>query len=422
VESSSLAPVAEGPTNGASPIDTVAVSAALDEVVVRPVVPLSAAPEVAPPDAPEIAGLEGSASADAEMSASNTEHAPNVGDPFDSFNPERKPIAPVRPRAPLRRIPVAVVGLCAAVGAGWIAWQTGTAMPAASAPVSAASTTGTADFHSVPEGASVAIDGRFRGVTPLRVSVAAGTHNVTITSGAVSRTLPLTVTPGGTVSQYVELATAPAAVGGRLEIGSEPPGAMVAIDGTAQGSAPLVIADIAPGRYRITVSAGGNVVNRTVNVTRGTTSTLVVSTAPVAANTAAGWLTIESPVDMDILENGRVIGNTRLDPLMLPVGVHRIELANAGLEFTAARTVEIAAGKTANVVIALPSGRLSVNAIPWAEVSLKGVSLGTTPLGDLAVPIGTHELVFRHPQFGERRHTVTVKAQTVARVGIDLRK
>ena len=107
---------------------------------------------------------------------------------------------------------------------------------------------------------------------------------------------------------------------------------------------------------------------------------------------------------------------------MLPVGVHRIELANAGLEFTAARTVEIAAGRTANVAIALPSGRLSVNAIPWADVSLKGVSLGTTPLGDLAVPIGTHELVFRHPQLGERRQTVTVKAQTVARIGIDLRK
>ena len=53
-------------------------------------------------------------------------------------------------------------------------------------------------------------------------------------------------------------------------------------------------------------------------------------------------------------------------------------------------------------------------------MSLKGVSLGTTPLGDLAVPIGTHELVFRHPQLGERRQTVTVKAQTVARIGIDL--
>jgi serine/threonine-protein kinase len=355
------------------------------------------------------------------MSASNTEDAPKVADPFATFKPEREPIVPVRPRAS-RKVPVAIVGVCVSVTAGWIAWQTWTATPAASAILNSAAATGTADFRSVPEGSSVAIDGTIRGVTPLRVSLPAGTHNVTIASGPISRTLPITVTPGGTVSQYVELATAQATVAGRLEIGSEPPGAMVAIDGMAQGWTPVVIPDVAPGRYRITVSAGGNAVNRTVNVTGGTTSTLVVSTAPAAANAAAGWLTVESPVDMDILEDGRVVGNTRMDRLMLPVGVHRLELANAGLEFRAARTVDIDAGRTANVVIALPSGRLSVNAVPWADVSLNGASLGTTPLGDLAVPIGTHELVFRHPQLGERRQTVTVKAQTVARIGIDLRK
>ncbi|HEX6640021.1 MAG TPA: PEGA domain-containing protein, partial [Thermoanaerobaculia bacterium] len=100
----------------------------------------------------------------------------------------------------------------------------------------------------------------------------------------------------------------------------------------------------------------------------------------------------------------------------------RIELVNLGLEFSAARTVQIAAGRTANVSIPLPAGKLSVNAVPWADVSLDGAALGTTPLGDLSVPIGTHELVFRHPQLGERRQTVTVKAQTPARIGIDLRK
>jgi hypothetical protein len=386
-----------------------------------PIVPQAAASEVATPDAAEAAGPECSASADVEVPTSNTANEPE--DPFTTFDPEREPIVEtVRPRASSRKIPVAVVGVCAGVVAGWIAWQTWTATPAASAPLTAVAATGTADFHSVPEGSSVAIDGTIRGVTPLRVSLAAGQHNVTITSGAVSKTLPITIVPGGTVSQYVELATAPATTGGRLEIGSEPPGAMVAINGMALGRTPLVIPDVPPGQYRVAVSAGDNAVNRTVNVRRGTTSALVVSMAPVAANAAAGWLTIESPVDMDILEDGRVLGNTKMDRLMLPVGVHRIELANAGLEFTATRTVQIAAGKTANVVIALPSGRLAVNAVPWADVSLEGVSLGTTPLGDLAVPIGTHELVFRHPQLGERRHTVTVKAQTVTRVGIDLRK
>ena len=344
---------------------------------------------------------------------------PDEEDSLSPFASELEP-APARPRALVRRLPLAVIALCASVVAGWFIWQTWTATPAVSAPLSAA--TGTAEFNSNPEGSSVAIDGAARGVTPLRVALPAGTHSITFTNGSASRTLPITITPGGTVSQYIELATAPVAPGGRLEIGSEPSGALVSIDGVAKGRTPLMVADVTPGQYLVTVSAGGNAVNRTVDVTAGTTSTVVFSVAPSASAGAAGWLSIQSPVDMDILEDGRVLGNTRMDRLMLPVGSHRLELANAGLEFTAARTVQIVAGKTANVAVALPTGRLSVNAVPWAEVWVDGTSLGTTPLGDVTVPIGAHELVFRHPQLGERRQTITVKAQTTARIGIDLRK
>ena len=306
----------------------------------------------------------------------------------------------------------------------WFAWQAWSATAAATALLNPVAAEGTAVFTSVPDGASITIDGATRGVTPLRVQLPAGTHSVQITSGPMSRTLPITVESGGVVSQYVELAAAQAATGGRLEIGSEPPGALVALDGISKGVTPLVIADAAAGQHRVTVSAGGNSVNRTVNVTRGATATLVVSIAPspVAADSSAGWLTIQSPIDMDIMEDGRILGSTRMERVMLPVGSHRIELANPALEFTIARTVQIAAGRTANVVVARPSGRLSVNAVPWADVSLDGVSLGTTPLGEVAVPIGAHEIVFRHPQLGERRQTVTVKAQTPARIGIDLRK
>ena len=107
---------------------------------------------------------------------------------------------------------------------------------------------------------------------------------------------------------------------------------------------------------------------------------------------------------------------------MLPVGSHRIELANPRARVhdrphgSNCRRAHCECRSRAAI------GRLSVNAVPWADVSLDGVSLGTTPLGELAVPIGAHELVFRHPQLGERRQTVTVKAQTPARIGIDLRK
>ena len=83
-------------------------------------------------------------------------------------------------------------------------------------------------------------------------------------------------------------------------------------------------------------------------MTRGATLSLVISTAAGTANSAGGWVTILAPVDMEILEDGRVLGTTRMERLMLPVGSHRLELANAALEFTTARTVQVAAGKTAN--------------------------------------------------------------------------
>jgi len=356
----------------------------------------------------------------------DSEHERADGDSWvASFESEVKPVAPVRQKRSWRQIPVVVVGICGSLIAGWFVWQTWTATPAVSAPLTTVAPSGTADFKSVPDGASITIDGTARGVTPLRVSLPPGTYNVQITSGSTSRTLPITVEAGSVVSQYVELAgaaTTPTTPGGRLEIGSDPAGAQVALDGVSKGVTPLVMSDVAAGLHRVTVSAGENTVSRNVTVTRGATSTLVISTAPVTATGAGGWLTIQAPVDMEILEDGRVLGSTRTERLMLPVGSHRIELANAGLEFTTARTVQVAAGKTANLAISLPSGRLAVNAVPWADVFMDGASIGTTPLGELAVPIGTHELVFRHPQLGERRQTVTVKAQTPTRIGVDLRK
>ena len=36
--------------------------------------------------------------------------------------------------------------------------------------------------------------------------------------------------------------------------------------------------------------------------------------------------------------------------------------------------------------------------------------------------IGTHEVVFRHPELGERRETVVIAVGKPARIGVDLRK
>jgi len=55
-------------------------------------------------------------------------------------------------------------------------------------------------------------------------------------------------------------------------------------------------------------------------------------------------------------------------------------------------------------------------ATPWATVTLDGQDLGETPVGNTTVAIGTHEVVFRHPQLGEQRFTATVTAMVIVTV------
>jgi hypothetical protein len=107
---------------------------------------------------------------------------------------------------------------------------------------------------------------------------------------------------------------------------------------------------------------------------------------------------------------------------MLPAGRHQFELVNDSIDLRIPQTVIIAAGKSVRVAVPLPNGTLSVNAQPWAEVFVDGRSLGTTPLGDLSVRVGSHELTWRHPQLGEKHQTVLIGAQKTTRVSADLRR
>ena len=57
-----------------------------------------------------------------------------------------------------------------------------------------------------------------------------------------------------------------------------------------------------------------------------------------------------------------------------------------------------------------------------AEVWIDGKSAGETPIGNLALGIGPHNIVFRHPELGEKTVSTVVKAGVPTRVTVDLRK
>jgi hypothetical protein len=204
---------------------------------------------------------------------------------------------------------------------------------------------------------------------------------------------------------------------GLLEIASDPPGARVSINGLSRGVTPLVLDELPSGSHTVSISLHGAAVQRAVNLAPGRTATIIAAFAPNGP--VEGWLSVEAPFDMQVREYGALVGTTSAGRLAMPEGRHELDLVSEAYGFRTRAEVQISSGKVATVTVKVPSGLLSVTALPWAEVWIDGKPAGATPLTDVPVPIGPHEVLFWHPEFGERRLSVAVTAATPAQVGVD---
>jgi hypothetical protein len=282
--------------------------------------------------------------------------------------------------------------------AGVLGWLLLDSRRASAAPLASVAIT------SDPAGATVVVDGVERGQTPFTVEdLRPGV------SAIVVKQVP--APPVGTAG--VE--------GGALEITTEPTGLAVSVDGQRRGLSPISVIGLTPGTHEIAVARGSSVIRRSVSVEAGVPTAVLISTAG-ASGIASGWLTVTSPVPVQVLENGTLLGSSDTPRLLLPVGRHELDFVSEAFLYRARRSVQVTAGQAAAVALEPVSGSLSVNALPWAEVWIDGKSVGETPIGNLSLPIGNHELVVRHPELGEQRRTIAVGASGPTRVGIDLRR
>ncbi len=274
--------------------------------------------------------------------------------------------------------------------------------------------------QSNPAGVPVFVDGVEHGKTPLRVTLKAGSHILELRGRGVPRSIPLTITPGAEVSQYLEFAEAP--VSGQLAVQSEPVGAKVLVDGVERGVAPLTIRDLAPGDHQVELQSNGVSAKHTVTVIAGGTASLVIpmSGAPTAGP-VSGWVAVKAPFTLEIREGGQLLGSSDTDRIMMAAGRHELELVSESLGYRATRTVQVVPGKVAAIAVELPQGVVNLNATPWAEVWIDGQRVGDTPIGNLSVAIGPHEIVFKHPQLGEKRQAVSVTLGAPIRVSIDMK-
>jgi hypothetical protein len=273
-----------------------------------------------------------------------------------------------------------------------------------------------------PGSLQVLLDGTLRGTTPLTLAVSPGDHSLTIRNGNDERVVPLTMAAGADVTKYFEMPVAPAMpVTGRLSVVTDPPGARVFVDGRPHGTSPVTIADLPEAQHRVTVASAGGSFERLVAVAAGSTASVVFSLLKTSGP-VGGWLAVSAPFAVEIMEGADMIGTTGATRIMLAAGRHTIVLNNRSVGYEESRTVEIAAGRTTSIGVAPPNVQVSLNARPWAEITLDGTSVGQTPIANMLVPLGSHEVIFRHPQFAEVRQTVVVTANGPNRIAVDLTK
>ena len=285
----------------------------------------------------------------------------------------------------------------------------------------AATTDGTLIMTTNPPGAHLYVDGVERGATPLTVTLKAGAHALELRGDGEPRLMPITMTAGAQVSQYIELPKTASTRPVTCRCGPSRP-ARVSVDGVPRGTSPVTVADLAPGEHAVLLESDLGSVKQMVTIEAGITASLTVPLAAPEGAPVSGWIALTAPSDVQVFENKRLLGTSQSDRLMVSAGRHEIEIVNETLGYRATRTVQVSPGKVTPIKIDFPKGTIALNAVPWAEVWVDGEKVGDTPIGNLSLAIGSHEIVFRHPDLGEQRHAATVTLNSPARLSVDLRK
>ena len=326
--------------------------------------------------------------------------------------------APPDPPALSRTKLIAAAVVLAVLGGGYFAYRS------FSTPVPKVETaTGTLVMTSNPDGVAVFVDNEPKGMTPLTLTLSAGEHVVELRGPGEPRTIPVTITAGTQATQYIELPKTIAKTG-QLQIRTEPSGARVTVDGIPRGTTPITVVELTPGQHAVVLESDLASVKESVIIESGLTASLIV---PMSATSNAnapvsGWIAVSAPLDVQIFEDGRPIGTNLSDRIMVSAGHHEIEVVNEAVGLRVIRTVQVTAGRVANVKLEIPKGTISVNAQPWADVWIDGERIGETPIGNLSLAIGTHSVLFRHPELGEQHHTALVTMKGPTRLSVDMRK
>lgn len=221
---------------------------------------------------------------------------------------------------------------------------------------------------STPEGASVFVDGAYRGVTPLTVAAPAGSRRIELDHpGYADWSSTAQVAAGATVTVNAYLQLLPASSNGGIAVSSEPAGAAVYLDGQYRG---------------VTTSYG----------------------------------------DLDL--TGVAVGSHTLSVRLDGYDEYRLTIQVMPDATVKVRPRLVVAGnpaRTAAPTVLGDRGAIQANSTPsGARVAIDGSFKGTTPFSISDVPAGPHTVRFSLDGYVEREQSVEVRAGQTATLSANL--
>jgi hypothetical protein len=140
------------------------------------------------------------------------------------------------------------------------------------------------DLHSVPDGASVTVNGEYRGRTPLAISsLAPGSYAVTFSRFGYREQSTRVRVEQGKIAEAVAVLQPET---GTLAVNSTPHGARVLLNGADIGISPVVLENISTGNHTVTLQKDGYITAaRQIRINAGQVSPVEVSLDPVPAST-----------------------------------------------------------------------------------------------------------------------------------------
>jgi hypothetical protein len=180
-----------------------------------------------------------------------------------------------------------------------------------------------------PTGAAVAIDGKEIGITPWSGEIRPGNHKVLVASkGFVKEERIVQVQPNRDADVTFALNREPGP--GKLHVETEPPEAMVSIDGQQVGTSPYT-GEVAPGDHQLDVGNDGyKTIAQQLTIDPGQQLSLKLALQPSLAGQVPPLIAVASdPQGAQLFVDGKLVGPTPIKVRSTP-GPHEIKLMLEG--------------------------------------------------------------------------------------------